>query len=437
MAIAGPTTQQGDPELTYRDPNAYIAWLRSKGVPPQQVYQMVTDRFGPPKTREQQQKEQASNQQTANLAQTGGALAGMVGGTYLAGQFGTGATAAGAAGTGTAAAGTGAAAAGGAGASTVATPTLLSATQTGASAGAGGAGSTTLAAYGPYAAPVAAAAGLYGGYKTAEMLGETAAGSQRTQQGALSGAASGAALGSSVDLATGGATLGLGTLIGGVVGGLAGAIGSWTGSSKGKAQFTRDNIRGVLQKGGVLDRNFQGTLADGSTYDFGADGSTLKWKNIDKVAEAQPGAWSGAVPLTDALATAYGFVGQKASDISAWYAKAAVSNANNDPNVAKANARHFAAQQGITYDMIKGKLDEAKADNRINDSQYNYYLQGAQDLVGTAPAGTRQVVPPAKGQVARVSPGMYMNDKGKVVASKDVRSALKKYYGEGKTNAKK
>lgn len=437
MAYAGPTTQQGDPELTYRDPNAYIAWLRSRGVPPQQVYQMVTDRFGPPKTREQQQKEQASNQQTANLAQTGGALAGMVGGTYLAGQFGTGATAAGAAGAGTAAAGTGAAAAGGAGASTVATPTLLSATQTGASAGAGGAGSTTLAAYGPYAAPVAAAAGLYGGYKTAEMLGETAAGSQRTQQGALSGAASGAALGSSVDLATGGATLGLGTLIGGVVGGLAGAIGSWTGSSKGKAQFTRDNIRGVLQKGGVLDQNFQGTLADGSTYDFGADGSTLKWKNIDKVAEAQPGAWSGAVPLTDALATAYGFVGQKASDISAWYAKAAVSNANNDPNVAKANARHFAAQQGITYDMIKGKLDEAKADNRINDSQYNYYLQGAQDLIGAAPAGTRQVVPPAKGQVARVSPGMYMNDKGKVVASKDVRSALKKYYGEGKTNAKK
>ena len=89
MAIAGPTTQQGDPELTYRDPNAYIAWLRSRGVPPQQVYQMVTDRFGPPKTREQQQKEQASNQQTANLAQTGGALVGIIGARYIYNNAGT------------------------------------------------------------------------------------------------------------------------------------------------------------------------------------------------------------------------------------------------------------------------------------------------------------------------------------------------------------
>lgn len=525
MAYAGPITQQGDPELTYRDPNAYIAWLRSKGVPPQQVYQMVTDRFGPPKTREQQQKEQASSSQTAAFAQTGGALAGIIGARYIYNNAGTlidkltgkeappevinavktgqtppptatttgttttpattsvpqtaltgnnvipqgsavpqGYTAVGTSADGGTivaptkyvnslptddpgflssvnwdAVGTGALSAlaayqayksykegdyAGAGLSG-ATAVSLGASAAG-QAGLQFTGQQTLAGAAPY---LGVAAGAYQGYKTAEMIGDTAAGSQRTKQGALGGATSGALMGSYFGP--------WGTVIGGAVGGLAGAVGSWTGSHKGKAQFTRDNIRGVLQKGGVLDQNFQGTLADGSTYDFGADGSTLKWKNIDKVAEAQPSAWSGAVPLTDAMATAYGFVGQKASDISAWYAKAAVSNANNDPNVAKANARHFAAQQGITYDMIKSKLDQAKADNRINDSQYNYYMQGAQDLVGSAPAATRQVAPPAKGQVARVSPGMYMNDKGKVVASKDVRSALKKYYGEGKTNAKK
>ena len=515
--------QQQDPQITYQDPLAYIAWLRTRGLNPLQIQEAVYSRFGPGKPPDQRLREQQDQESNAQLAQAGGAVGGLVvtnealrgfpnvgewlrskpttttpsttqqapqptttgtpsattatvpsnvAQTALSGNnvlpqgsaVPQGYTAVGTSADGGTivaptkyvnslptddpeflssvnwnAVGTGALSAlaayqayqsykkgdyAGAGISG-ATAASLGASAAG-QAGLQFAGQQTLAGAAPY---LGVAAGAYQGYKTAEMIGDTAAGSQRTQQGALGGATSGALIGSYFGP--------WGTVIGAGVGGLAGAVGSWTGSSKGKAQFARDNIRGVLQKGGVLDQNFQGTLADGSTYDFGKDGSTLKWKNIDKIAEAQPGAWSGAVPLTDALATAYGFVGQKASDISAWYAKAAVSNAGNDANIAKQNARHFAAQQGITYDMIKGKLDEAKADNRINDSQYNYYMQGAQDLVGAAPAVTKQVAPPSKGQVARVSPGMYMNDKGKVVASKDIRSALEKHYGEKKQNAKK
>ena len=237
-------------------------------------------------------------------------------------------------------------------------------------AGVNFAGQQTLGAAAPY---LGAAAGAYQGYQTAKMIGDTAAGSQRTRNAALGGASSGAMIGGAV-----GGPIGL--AIGAAVGGLAGAVGSWTGSKKGKAQFMRDNIRGVLQEGGVLDDKFQGTLADGSKYDFGKDGSTLKWKNVDKIAEAQPKAWNAAVPLTDALATAYGFVGQKASDISAWYAKGAVSNAGDDANTAIKNAQHFAKQQGITLDMIKARLDEALKDNRINQNQYDYYIGGARQL---------------------------------------------------------
>jgi hypothetical protein len=246
----------------------------------------------------------------------------------------------------------------------------------GASA-ASGAGS----ALGGYLVPGAnILAGAYGGYKTAEALGDMAAGTKRTQTGVMGGAASGAAIGAGVGSIVPGIGTGIGAAIGAVVGATAGAVGSWTGSSKGKAQFMRDNIRGVLQEGGVLDDKFQGTLADGSKYDFGKDGSTLKWKNVDKIAEAQPKAWNAAVPLTDALATAYGFVGQKASDISAWYAKGAVSNAGDDANTAIKNAQHFAKQQGITLDMIKARLDEALKDNRINQNQYDYYIGGARQL---------------------------------------------------------
>lgn len=245
------------------------------------------------------------------------------------------------------------------------------------------AGSQSMAAAAPY---LGAAAGLYQGYQTAEMIGDTAAGSQRNRNAALGGAASGAMIGGSIFGP-------VGLAVGAAVGALAGAVGSWTGSKKGKAQFMRDSIRGVLQEGGILDDQFQGTLADGSKYNFGTDGSTLKWKNIDKIVEKQPKAWNAAVPLTDALATAYGFVGQKASDISAWYAKGAVSNAGDDANVAIKNAQHFAQQQGITLDMIKARLDEALKDERINQTQYDYYMGGARQLTAGIKPGPQQAGP--------------------------------------------
>lgn len=237
-------------------------------------------------------------------------------------------------------------------------------------AGASFAGSQTLSAAAPY---LGTAAGLYQGYQTAQMIGDTAAGSQRNKQSAAGGAAAGATIG--------GSWFGIyGAAIGAAVGALAGLTGSWTGSKKGKAQFMRDNIRGVLQQNGILNENWQGTLADGSLYDFGKDGSTLKWKEIDKIAQANPNSWSTAVDMADALAAGYGFVGQKASDLAAWYAKGAVSNAGDDPAIAAANMRHIAQQQGINPDIIKQKLDEALRDNRINQSQYDRYWQGAQAL---------------------------------------------------------
>lgn len=279
------------------------------------------------------------------------------------------------------------------------------------------------------------AAGLYGGYQTAQAMGSMAGGSQRTKAGAMGGAASGAAIGSVI-------APGIGTAIGAAVGALAGATASWTGSKKGKAQTMRDGIRNVLQENQILDQNYQGTLADGSKYDFGKDGSTLKWKEIDKVANTNPNAWSPAVNLADALAVGYGFVGQKASDIAAWYAKAAVSNAGDDAEKAKQNVRHFAAQQGFTYDMIKQKLDQAKADNRLSDDQYNRYMAGARDLfTGKATPGVttpgsnpiqKSIPRPKAGEVARLSPGVYMDDKGRSVRGKTVRDALQAAYNKTK-----
>jgi hypothetical protein len=271
-------------------------------------------------------------------------------------------------------------------------------------------------------------AGGYQGYQTAEQLSDMAAGSKRTQTGVIGGATSGAAIGAGVGSIVPGVGTAIGAGVGAAVGAIAGAVGSWTGSSKGKAQVMRDGIRGVLQENNILDKDFKGTLADGSTYDFGKDGSTLKWKEIDKVAEKNPNSWNSVVPLTDAIAAAYGFVGQKASDISAWYAKGAVSNAKDDPNTAIANARHFAQQQGLTYDQIKQKLDEAFKDERINQTQYDYYLGGAKQVTAGMPQSQPQgpaTRPPAP--LPQGTPQGPIQESGKKKSIRDIlQSNMKK-----------
>lgn len=300
------------------------------------------------------------------------------------------------------------------GAGVAGTGAITSGAAAASSAGVGGSTTAAIGAWAPYAG---IAAGLYGGYQTAKAIGDSAAGSQRTKQGAVGGAASGAALGAGIGSIVPGIGTAIGAAIGAVVGGAAGAIGSWTGSSKGKAQFMRDKIRGSLQEGGILDKNFQGTLADGTQYDFGADGKTLKWKEIDKVAAANPNSWGETVGLTGAIANAYGFVRpsinqkpSKMADIAAWYGKAAVSNAGDDPAKAIANVRHFAKQQGITYELIKSKLDEALADNRLTQEQYNTQLEYGRRLTENlyTPEELKQIQQGAPGiDTTGNKPGIY------------------------------
>lgn len=75
--------QQQDPQLTYTDPKAYILYLRTRGLNPAQIDQLVRQRFGPGTTPEQQQKDQARKQETGAYAQVGGTIAGLVAGRYV------------------------------------------------------------------------------------------------------------------------------------------------------------------------------------------------------------------------------------------------------------------------------------------------------------------------------------------------------------------
>lgn len=278
------------------------------------------------------------------------------------------------------------------------------------------------------------AAGAYGGYKTADYISDAAAGSERNRNSAIAGAASGASIGAGVDMYTGGATMGLGTVIGAVVGGLAGAVGSWTGSHKAADQQQRDHVRSVLQENNILDKDWMGTLADGTKFDFGKDGDFLKWRTIDKIAEERPKEWDQAVRFGHVISASYGLSGQSLSDMTKWWGRAAIANSAGDLNVVKNNMQHFAQQQGLTYDQLVANVNKNLADNQISQAQADQYLKDGQELfnINTQPASTQKqaMIPirPPEGEALRVSPGLYRIDTGELLKAKTLRDALDQAY---------
>lgn len=389
MAIAGPTTFQGDPELTYKDPNAYIAYLRTQGLPPQQVYQMVTQRFGMPKTPQEQAKDRASQAQTAGLAQTGGALAGTIGAGYLTNQLlssGTSAIAPTVLGT------TGAGATGAAGAGTVATPTLLSATTTGGPAALG-------------ALPIAgiAAAG--------------AIGLNQLWEGGMKDIVRGR--GTREDYINTGLAVGTGGL-----GGLPNlalrlmgkrSIGKMMTTGKSDAQLMRDDFRGVLKETGVADKNYQVSLADGSKFNIGLDGKT-RYTNVGENIDGKTTRQAWDVDFSNPLA-------KFATD-------------QIDPMIRNIYAE---APKSVKPEQYTGMLVNAATSNAKSEQDVLNNIQamlGKSTFAKQAGVGAQGPIAPVqrppKGQVVRVSPGMYMNDKGRVGPSKTVRESLSANYKAGK-----
>jgi len=262
-----------EPPLAQKDPQTYYLWLKTQGLSPLQAVQQVQERFGAPKSPEEQQKDLANEQMKQSLAQTGGAVGGALLATKgipaITGLFSSGAApaaptllgakivgtgaagAAGAAGAGAGAAGAGAAGAGTAGASAA-----------GAGAGTAGAGGMSAGAIGGIAA-----------------LG--AVGLNQLWEGGMKDILRGR--GTREDYINTGFMVGTGGL-----GGLPNlalrlmgkrSIGKMMTTGKSDAQLLRDDFRGLLKETGVADDDYNVTLADGSQFNIGLDGKT-KYQNV-------------------------------------------------------------------------------------------------------------------------------------------------------------
>lgn len=386
-----PTTPPPPPAKGMNSQQYYMS-LYNQGYSVNDSYNAAIQQFG---TGQTPPNNVANNQMISGIAQAAGTVGGAVGTTYIAKQFAAKTAAEKLAeelaakelvNQGTAALGT---TAGESVSSLAAQKAGLEGIQTASASAAKTAGAEAVGteaasqSIGSYIVPGAQiAAGAYGGYKTSQMIGDMAAGSARDKNAVIGGAASGASIGAGIGtlVPIPGVGTAIGAGIGAAIGASVGYLGSKFGSHKGGAQFLRDKVRDVMQKNGILDNDYQGSLADGTKYDFGKDGKSMKWSEIDKYAAEHKATWDPAVSYTDALVAGQGLTGQKASDLSAWFAKAATANAGEDPNVVKANVQHFAKQQGISFDTVKSQIDKQLADKQITQDQYTSKLNSASAL---------------------------------------------------------
>jgi hypothetical protein len=232
-----------EPALAQSDPKAYYLWLQTQGLSPLQAVQQVQERFGAPKSPEQQQKELADQQMKQSLAQTGGAVGGALlatkGVPAIASLFSGGGAA-------------------------PATPTLL------------GAKTVTLA---PQAASTAAPGSTMASLSSFGLpAAAIIAGLSETWEGGMKDIIRGR--GNKQDWTNMGVNA-----IGGVGPNLVlrwmgkPSIGRMMTSGKSDAQLLRDDFRGLLKETGVADDDYNVTLADGSQFNIGLDGKT-KYQNV-------------------------------------------------------------------------------------------------------------------------------------------------------------
>ena len=270
-------------------------------------------------------------------------------------------------------------------------------------------GSSTLASAVPF---LNAAAGLYQGYKVAEYQSDAPSGGRRNSNSAMGGAAAGASVGTAI-------FPGIGTAVGAAVGAIAGLAGSYFGSSKGGGQMVRDGYRKFAKQNGLIDENYQGDLADGSKYDFGKDGSTIRYGDVAKMDGADE-----TFSMTDAMLAGMGFQGKNREAMNLMFSKAAMSNAKGDKNKITENLKHFAKKNGVTGDSIQESLDKQYEEGDITENEYKVWSSKAKDVFGATktPSATRpgQEKPPVQdgdkkpetGGPLRLTPEQYAEKNG-------------------------
>ncbi|NCX94166.1 MAG: hypothetical protein EBX40_05790 [Gammaproteobacteria bacterium] len=182
-------------------------------------------------------------------------------------------------------------------------------------------------------------------------------------QGALSGASIGSYFGGPV-----------GAGIGAALGGLYGFISGFSGSGKGLRQKVRDKWRDAMLENniGLFDQNYQGTLPDGSKFDWGKDKFTFGKKEGD--IDLENPVVGKAAAYGNVLAAIQGATDTKPREaIATQFLAAGTTNAKNDMEKMRANMKYFFGKLGMTGSGAQAELDRLKAEGKLKDDEYQVF----------------------------------------------------------------
>ena len=187
-------------------------------------------------------------------------------------------------------------------------------------------------------------------------------------------------------------------------------------SGKSIPQKLRDSFRDDLREAGVTEQikgSDHVTLADGTKFNVGLDGKT-KYQNVGENIDGKTSRNAWDVDFSNPLAK---FATDKIDPM--------IRNiyGADDPK------RKFFPGQ-YTGMLVNAVTSNAKNEQDVL-ANINAVL-GKSKFAQQAGVGVQTPPPPkpGKGEVVRVSPGMYMNDKGHIEPAKTVRQALQVNYGK-------
>jgi hypothetical protein len=186
------------------------------------------------------------------------------------------------------------------------------------------------------------------------------------------------------------------------------SIGQMMTSGKSQQQQIRDSFRTNLKDSGVADDKYQVTLADGSKFDIGLDGKH-KFKNMDGT-ERHPYDGDASNPLSN-------------------YATGKL-----DPMIKRI---YEGAPENYHTEQFTGMLVNAAISNAKSEKDVDANIAA---MLGNSPFAKQAGIDsknvqaltklerPNKGEVLRLSPGLYRTDTGKIQQAKTMRQALELAY---------
>jgi len=197
--------------------------------------------------------------------------------------------------------------------------------------------------------------------------------------GAISGATTGAYIGSMI-------VPGVGTAIGAVVGGVVGAIGGLVKKGKHPDQKMRDQVRHAMQDKGMLDKDWNLTLANGAKFDIGRDGRN----KIDSVDGSQRAVYQldfnhplagETIGMANPLAKLLTGGDEKLSaDFVGYFVNAALSNAETLED-ARANMAAIFQSFNIAPEHAAMGLEALHAEGKVTAEELPAFINGVYSIV--------------------------------------------------------